>query len=423
MFNDFATKSVSTTTISEKKEWLRNTENGFEMRGVWVSTIQNVDFPRQPTAKISDLKQQWLSELKFYDSLNINCVIVQVRPSADAIYPSQLVPFSKFISGKSGKNLEGNFDLLEFMIRTAHEKGMAFHAWVNPFRAVLDGDTTTLHPLHVFKAHRDWIFKYGREWMLNPGIPEVRDHFVAVVDEIVEKYDIDAIHFDDYFYPYRLPDENLGDAETFKTYGAGFDDINEWRRSNINDIMQRIHENTKNRKATCEIGVSPFSVWRNQKDDPRGSDTRAGQRCYDDLYADVLNWIDNDWIDYVAPQLYFHIGFELVDYEKIANWWIANRKNKQLYVGLAVYKVNNNKYVEWSQPDQILKQMTFNREHADAISGAMFFSSKWLHNNALGVTNAIRKQFFQNPAAVPILREEAGAPEPAAQNTEIEEKQ
>lgn len=372
-----------------------------EMRGVWVSTIQNVDFPNRPSVNPEVLKKDWLENLTFFKSLNLNCVIVQIRPSADAIYPSSLVPYSKFLTGKSGKAPDNKFDMLKFMIETAHAQGFEFHAWVNPFRAVLDGDTTSLHASHVLKAHPDWIFKYGREFMLNPGIPAVREHFAAVVEEIVKNYEVDAIHFDDYFYPYRIQDEKLPDENTFKKYGKGYSDINDWRRANINDMMQRIHNITKQHKPNCQIGVSPFSVWRNKQDDPRGSDTKAGQRCYDDLYADILTWLENDWIDYVAPEVYFHLGFEIADYEKIVNWWVANTpESKRLYIGHAFYKINNNKYIQWSETDQIPRQIAYNRT-IPKIKGSMFFSSKCLKNNPLGVTDRIKDEFFLRPARTP----------------------
>lgn len=375
-----------------------------EMRGVWVSTIQNVDFPTRPSTNPEVLKKDWLDNLTFFKSLNLNCVIVQIRPSADAIYPSKLVPYSKFLTGKSGKAPEQKFDMLQFMIETSHAQGFEFHAWVNPFRAVLDKegkDTVSLHPSHVMKAHRDWIFKYGNEWLLNPGIPAVRAHFVAVVEEVVKNYDVDAIHFDDYFYPYRIHNEKLPDENTFKKYGGDFTNIDDWRRANINEMMQKINQVTKQHKPNCQIGVSPFSVWRNKKDDPRGSDTRAGQRCYDDLYADVLAWLENDWIDYVTPEVYFHFGFELADYEKIVNWWVKNTPlSKRLYIGHAVYKVNNNQYTQWSEPDQISRQVHFNRT-IPTIKGSMFFSSKWLRNNQLGVTDRMKDELFVRPARIP----------------------
>jgi uncharacterized lipoprotein YddW (UPF0748 family) len=372
-----------------------------EMRGVWISTVQNVDFPTRPSTDPETLKKDWLHYLETFKRLHLNAVIVQVRPAGDAIYPSALVPISKWVTGKSGLPIARQFDLLAYMIQTAHAEGFEFHAWVNPFRVVIDGDTLTLAQNQVFKAHRDWVFHYGREWLMNPGLPEVRQHLTDVISELTRNYAIDAIHFDDYFYPYRIVNEQLGDAETFEQYGKSFNNINDWRRNNINEVMQAIHDSVKNINPRVQIGVSPFAVWRNQTDDPNGSDTRAGQRCYDDLYADILYWIKKDWIDYIAPEVYFHIGFQLIDYETITRWWIKNAGGKRLYIAHAMYKINSQRHIEWQDAEEIPRQITFNRQFPDAIKGSLFFSAKTLLQNPLGVSDILRERFYQNTVSVP----------------------
>ena len=378
-----------------------------ELRGVWVSTVQRVDFPSKATTDPSVLRTEWLTLLDFYKSLNINAVIVQVRPTGDAIYPSKLVPYSKWLTGKSGKPLAGNFDLLKFMIETAHNEGMEFHAWVNPYRVLIDGDTTNLDAKHPFRAHRNWLMQYGKEYLFNPGIPEVWRHLTDVMEEIVRKYDVDAIHFDDYFYPYRIAGEELPDAKTFEKYGKRFKNVGDWRRANTDSLIFNVKQMIKRSKPMVQLGVSPFAVWRNQSDtkfgDTEGSDTKAGQRCYDDLYSDVVNWMQNGWLDYVAPELYFHVGFEVVDYEKILTWWQTHSYGTTLYISHAIYKVNRQpKYPAWSDPTEIPRQLDLARSIPE-VKGLVFFSSKWLIQNELGVTDALRDYFFYEPSELPPL--------------------
>jgi uncharacterized lipoprotein YddW (UPF0748 family) len=388
--NKFGMRVTQQTT---KKETAQNLEK--EFRAVWISTVQRVDFPAQLTTKPELLKKEWLQLLQFYKSLNINAVIVQVRPCADAIYPSKLVPFSKFITGKSGKGLDNNFDLLQFMVETSHAAKMEFHAWINPFRAVVDADTLNLAPNHVFKAHRDWVYKYGKEYQLNPGIPEVRQHFLEVIGELAANYDIDAVHFDDYYYPYKIQNEEIDDSLTYVKYGKNFKNIKDWRRNNINLVIESVYKKVKSIDTAMQVGVSPFAVWRNKETDKTGSDTKGGQQCYDDLYADVLKWLKNDWVDYIAPEVYFHIGHPQVDFKKAVNWWLKNRYGKKMYIGLALYKINNTKYPEWAEPDQIPNQIEFLRQFPD-IKGYMLFSSKQLIENRLGVTDILKYQYFND---------------------------
>jgi uncharacterized lipoprotein YddW (UPF0748 family) len=374
-----------------------------ELRGVWVSTVQRVDFPSKESTDPVFLKKEWDKLLKFYKSLNLNAVIVQIRPTGDAIYPSKIVPYSQWLTGKSGRPLAGNADLLKYMIETSHTEGVEFHAWINPYRVIIDGDTTKLDPKHPFRAHRNWVLKYGREYLLNPGIPAVRAYLTSVVEEIVQKYDIDAIHFDDYFYPYRLPNEVLADDATFAKYGQNFDNKDDWRRANTDSLISNIRQVIKKHKPNVQLGVSPNAVWRNLKDDPTGSDTHAYQRSYDDLYADVRGWIRNGWLDYVAPEIYFHRGFAIVDYEKILDWWTKNSDGTRLYISHAVYKINHQpKYPAWSDPSEIPQQLMLARSKPK-VEGLVFFSSKSLMDNPLGVTDVLKQVIFLDAAKLPPL--------------------
>ena len=375
-----------------------------ELRGVWVSTVHRVDFPNRATCTPSVLKAEWLKLLTFYKSLNLNAVIVQVRPTADAIYPSKLVPYSKWITGKSGKPLTDNFDLLKFMIETAHTEGMEFHAWINPYRVFTDSDTTDLAPNHIFRTHRNWVFKYGKDWVLNPGIPQVWQHLTAVVDELVKKYDIDAIHFDDYFYPYRVSGESLQDSVSFKKYGSRFKNIDDWRRANTDSMIYNVRQAIKRQKPYVQLGISPFAVWKNKMytplGDTEGSATKAYQSNYSDLYVDIVSWLKNGWLDYVAPEVYFHVGHPLVDYETVVDWWLKNSYGTPVYISHGIYKVNNQeKYPEWRDPAEIPRQLDIARSKPE-VKGLVFFSSRWLLENQLGVTDEIRNLFFYKAVKV-----------------------
>ncbi len=420
LFDTRPTPANSQPIFDKKLGVRKNTKAAMrELRGVWVSTVQRVDFPSRATTNPSVLKSEWLQLLAFYKSLNLNCVIVQVRPAGDAIYPSRLAPISKWLSGKSGRALDGNFDLLKFMVESAHKEGLEFHAWINPYRLIMDGDTTNLDLKHPFKAHRNWVMRYGKEYLLNPGVPDVWRHLSKVVEELARNYPIDAVHFDDYFYPYRIAGETLPDEETFARFGQDFANIEDWRRANTDSLIFNVKKAIKRTRPSVRLGVSPFAVWRNKGRDTEGSATKAYQSCYDDLYADVLNWLKNDWLDYVAPEVYFHIGHPAADYKTIVNWWRDHSFNADLYISHSIYKINNQeKYEEWRDPNEVPRQLDLTRSFyptasdesavsngfpmtEGGIKGVLFFSSKWLLRNELGVTDILKEQYFSEPALLP----------------------
>jgi uncharacterized lipoprotein YddW (UPF0748 family) len=370
-----------------------------EFRGVWIATVKNIDFPAQPTSNAIALQEQWRLMLKKFKEVGVNAVIMQIRPSADAFYPSELVPWSRYLTGKEGQPPIPAFDLLEFMIRETHNQSMEFHAWLNPYRATTDLDTLSLAPNHVLLEHPDWVVKYGRRYYLNPALPQVRDHLTAVVAEIVSKYDVDAIHFDDYFYPYKVKGETFPDSLAFQTLGPQFDNIGDWRRHNVDQLIEQVSQQIKTLKPHVQFGISPFGVWRNEEDDPSGSKTKAGVTCYDDLYADITKWMRRDWIDYVAPQLYWHTGFEPADYATLLDWWSARSSTTQLYVGHAIYKVANNDELAWHSPTEIPLQISRSRLNFNS-KGSILYNANSVTSNRLGVRDSIR-QLFAYPALIP----------------------
>ncbi len=381
-----------------------------EFRGVWVATVANIDYPQKPDTRPVALREQWKQLLDMYKSMGLNAVIVQVRPAGDAIYPSNLVPWSKYLTGRQGlPPIDTTFDPLAYMIEEAHNYDMEFHAWFNPYRATPDLDTLSLSSMHAFNRYRHWMVRYGTRFYFNPALPEVREHLVNVVAEVVEKYDVDAVHFDDYFYPYKIQGEVFPDSLEYLALGRAFNNIDDWRRSNVDALIQMVSERIRSIKPHVQFGISPFGVWRNRDRDPvMGSDTRAGATCYDDLYADVLKWCRLGWIDYVAPQLYWHIGFRPADYYTLLKWWEQHSYGRLLYIGHAAYKVANNAEAAWHDPAEIPRQIDLNRRNLAAM-GSIYFSSRSLVNNPLKVRDSISR-YYTMPSLLPVTPDRALKP-------------
>ncbi|TFG72737.1 MAG: glycosyl hydrolase, partial [Flavobacteriales bacterium] len=251
-----------------------------EFRGVWIATVANIDWPKNGNDAIQKQKADYLTILDFYQALNFNAVIVQVRTAGDAFYVSEYAPWSRFLTGEEGQNPNTQEDILKWMISEAHLRGMEFHAWLNPYRATFDLKTERLSPKHDFNLHPERMLKYGTKYYYDPGIPEVQDRLVAIIGEVVSRYDIDAIHFDDYFYPYKIKDAVFEDANTYRFYHKSVESHEDWRRANIDSLIKNTHHIIKANKPWVQFGVSPFGVWKNKATDPKGSDTQAGQTTY-----------------------------------------------------------------------------------------------------------------------------------------------
>lgn len=377
-----------------------------EFRAVWIATINNIDYPKRPVPIKVAHEEQYKNLLDKLKSWGFNAVIVQIRPAADAFYPSEYAPWSKFLTGREGMPPTPEYDPLEFMIEEAHKRSMEFHAWLNPFRATSNADTFSLASSHIFNKHRNWVVKYGNRYYLNPGLESVRQHLVQATMEVVSNYDIDAIQFDDYFYPYKIQGEEFPDSTAFEKYGAGFRDIADWRRKNVDDFIEMLSNSIKTTKPHVKFGISPFGVWRNRSNDRRGSNTNASVTTYDDLYADVLKWLRQGWIDYVIPQLYWNIGFEPADHETLVKWWSSNVSNQHLYIGHGLYKVGNNFEVAWDDPEEIPNQIKLNRKNYYTL-GSAHFSANSLMRNRLGVRDSI-DYYYKSPAVIPVMEELSG---------------
>jgi uncharacterized lipoprotein YddW (UPF0748 family) len=379
-----------------------------EMRGVWIASIANIDWPSSPLLSPAQQRAEYDSILSVLKSMGMNAVFVQVRPAGDALYKSTLAPWSKYLTGKQGQAPSPEYDPLEYMIKAAHERRMEFHAWLNPYRATTDLDTASLAPTHPLRAlspdrKAQWFFKYAGKYYFNPANPLVIKHLENVVRDIVIRYDVDGIHFDDYFYPYPEPGQSIDDYDQFVANPHGFNNIYDWRRDNVNRLIESVSKTIRGVKPWVRFGVSPFGVWRNSSRDPNGSATNAGMTCYDDLYADVLNWLQKGWIDYVAPQIYWSIGYPPADYRTLVDWWSKHTYGRQLYIGHAIYKIGNSalyKDPNWNQYDQINRQVELNRITA-GINGSLYFSTKPLLKNSLGVQDSLTRSLYRTTALIP----------------------
>jgi uncharacterized lipoprotein YddW (UPF0748 family) len=330
----------------------------------------------------------------------INALIMQIRPAADAFYPSQYEPWSEWLTGVQGQPPVPYYDPLEFMITETHKRGMVFHAWMNPYRAEFTIGTSSISATHITKLHPEWFLSYGDKRYFDPGNKEVQQYVAEVVKDVVSRYAIDAIHFDDYFYPYRIAGVTFPDNASYQQYGNGLTK-DDWRRSNTDSIIALLSRVIKATNKKCQFGISPFGIWRSVDRDPvNGSKTRGGASNYDDLYADILLWLKNGWIDYVAPQLYWEFGHRTAPYDLLLDWWNNHTFGRQCYIGLGIYKANVNK--AWREASQLPRQIEALRTKPN-IQGMIFFSSKSFENNPNGWSDSLRLKYFKEPAAIPAM--------------------
>ncbi|MGB0525574.1 MAG: glycoside hydrolase family 10 protein [Flammeovirgaceae bacterium] len=371
-----------------------------EFRGVWVSTIHNIDWPPKKGLWKQAQQEAFLQLLDEHQKAGINAVIFQVRPASDAFYRSKNEPWSEWLTGEQGE--KPGFDPLKFVISECHKRNMELHAWFNPFRAFAKGQDS-LSKKHISRRHPEWLVDYHYGKYINPGIPEARKYLVKEIMSVVKKYDIDGVHFDDYFYPYPVNGQPFEDNHTYKTHANGFTDKGDWRRANINNFIKTLHINIEAEKKHVKFGISPFGVWRNKKDDPLGSDTYASIPSYDSIYADTKLWLDEGWIDYIAPQIYWSTTFKPAAFNVLIPWWADNAANRHVYIGHAVYKINNNYDSAWYNPEEMPDQIKLVRNYPKEIQGSIFFRSKFLNQNPGGINTRLKEEFYAQPALLPTM--------------------
>lgn len=374
-----------------------------EMRAVWIATVKNIDWPSSATLTSLEQQQEIVSMLDRFQRLKINAIFLQVRPCSDSFYSSELEPLSMYLTGSQGLPLDSYYDPLHFIIEEAHKRCIEVHAWMNPYRVAMTTDTTTLHPEHLYFKKPYLFVEYGGKLYFDPAYDETREFLNKVVADVVKRYDVDAIHFDDYFYPYRVANKDFPDQRSFAQNPRGFhpSQKDDWRRNNVNLVIAELQQTIKSLKPWVEFGISPFGVWRNSDKDPNGSQTKAGMTNYDDLYADILKWLQEGSIDYLVPQLYWEIGKKNADYAVLIDWWNRNACDKNLYIGLFASGLGVNKPSAWHNGNELVRQMHMN-EQFDNVQGVAFYSAAPFLKNPKGLLDSLTNNFYQHWAMPPI---------------------
>ena len=368
-----------------------------EFRAVWIASVDNIDWPSKKGIAVDSQKAEFIRILNLHQQNGMNAIVMQIRPATDAFYPSPYEPWSEWLSGIQGKPPAPYYDPLQFMIEETHKRNMEFHAWCNPYRADFKIGKASIAPSHITRLHPNWFLEYGDKKYFDPGNKEAQEFVVEVIKDITERYNVDAIHFDDYFYPYRIAKKEFPDSVTFAKYGNGLK-IDDWRRSNVDSVIYKLFTAIRNTKPHVQFGISPFGVWRNADKDPMGSNTKAGQTNYDDLYADILLWLQKGWIDYVAPQLYWEFGHKAAPYEILIDWWSKHTYGKHCYIGLGIYRAGSSN--AWKDSTLLPRQIELLRTTPN-VQGMIFFSSKSFNKNPNGWNDSLRLNYFKEPALIP----------------------
>ncbi len=374
-----------------------------EFRAVWVATVANIDWPSKPGLPTEQQQQEARAILDRIAALHLNAVVLQVRPACDALYRSDLEPWSYYLTGQQGEPPDPGYDPLAFWIAEAHRRGLQLHAWLNPFRARLAGATHPMHPSHVSRTHPDWVKSYGGYLWLDPGEPEARKHTLNVVADITRRYDLDGIHVDDYFYPYPVQDPATGkeldfpDEPSWNAFrqSGGTLDRADWRRRNVNLLIEQMHQRIKQEKPSVLFGISPFGIPRPGR--PQGV---VGFDQYAKLYADTELWLRNGWCDYWTPQLYWKVRAPGQPFRPLLEYWLKeNVKKRHVWPGLSVSRVGEGP--KQYAPEEILEQLAITRETPGA-SGHVLFSMQALMANRRGLVDRLGEGPYRQPALVPL---------------------
>lgn len=356
-----------------------------KMRGIWVSSVYNLDYPAKGAYSEEELKKQADNILDNIAQTGLNTVFLQVRPSGDALYKSDIFPWSHWLTGKQGKAPENDFDPLKYWVEQAHKRGLELHAWINPYRASRGLTWDELSPDNPAKLHPEWVKEYtDGNYYYNPALEDVRNLIVDGAVEIVENYDVDGIHLDDYFYPGK----DFNDAQEFEKYGSEFSDIGDWRRDNVNKLIAQLDKELHAVKEDIKFGISPAGIWANKKTNPLGSET-TGHESYSSSYADSLAWIKQGIIDYIIPQIYWEIGHNAADFAVLTDWWIKNTKDTdvKLYIGLAAYKCHDKNPPTWQDTKPLFDSLQY-MSRKDGIDGEVYFRYQSL-NAVSGLKNQL----------------------------------
>ena len=362
-----------------------------EFRGAWVATVYNLDWPSQPGLPAETQKAQLRALLDRAASLQLNAILLQVRPASDALYNSSKEPWSEFLTGRAG--VSPGYDPLAYAISEAHARGLELHAWVNPFRAAISA-SASLPANHVAKEHPEWIRRFGKQLWIDPGDPAARNYVISIITDIVRRYDVDGLHIDDYFYPYPLNSgaATFPDDGTWQRFGAGKGPSrSDWRRENINDFVRTMYRAVKATKSGVRVGISPFGIWKPGVP----PSTKAGLDAYGQLFADARKWLANGWCDYMAPQLYWSIRPADQSFPVLLDWWRAQSHGTPIWPGIATERIGSKRPAR-----EIVDQIELTRRGTSS-PGQIHWSMKALMRDQGGINELLRKGPYAEKAAVP----------------------
>jgi uncharacterized lipoprotein YddW (UPF0748 family) len=393
-----------------------------EFRAAWIATVGNIDWPSAKGLSAAQQQAEFISIINQHRQAGLNAVVVQVRSVCDALYASPLEPWAEVLTGRQGQS--PGYDPLAFMLAECHRRGLELHAWFNPYRAVSNVQTATLDPTHVVRQRPDWLLAQGNLRILNPGLPAVRQYVTRVVLDVLRRYDIDGVHFDDYFYPYPVTGQSFSDDSTFAAFPRGFSSRAAWRRDNVDLLVKQVSDSIQAVKPWVKFGISPFGIWQNRSPtQPLGSAT-GGLEGYTDIYADSRKWIQQGWLDYVTPQLYWYIGLPVADYAVLAPWWqdairTGSFPDRHLYIGQAAYRVGNDPAAQWNQAAQMPTQLRQNRQAG--IPGSIFYNTSSLLKNPLGLRDSLRLRYYNRPALRPLMpwKDNTAPPAPTGLSVQV----
>lgn len=367
-----------------------------EFRGAWIQCV-NGQFQGLSTQTMQQTLTYQLDELQ---KDGVNAIIFQVRAECDALYASSIEPWSRFLTGVQGKAPSPYWDPLQWMIEQCHARGMELHAWINPYRAKTK-NTNVFAANHITQTHPEYCFDYDGLKILNPGVPQNRDYICAVASDIVSRYDVDGIHMDDYFYPYPVAGQAIPDDAQYRQYSNGIKDRGDWRRYNVNLFIKQFYETVHRIKPWVKVGISPFGIYRNKKNSPIGSETN-GLQNYDDLYADILLWINNGWLDYCVPQLYWEIGHKAADYDTLIHWWNQYAGGRPLYIGEDVERTVKAADLRNPQSNQMPEKYRLHSE-MNHVNGTVLWYAKAAVDNIGGYGTMLRQHYWRTPALHPSM--------------------
>jgi uncharacterized lipoprotein YddW (UPF0748 family) len=383
-----------------------------QLRGMWISSVANIDWPSRTGLSASAQQAELRAYLDLAVQRRMNAVFVQVRPTADTFWPSSLEPWSQWLTGTQGG--DPGYDPLAFMVSEAHARNLELHAWFNPYRIANHDDPSRLQASHPARRNPSWRFAYDGKLYYNPGLPVVRDFIQKVIMEAVTRYDLDGVHLDDYFYPYPAAGQTIPDAAAYAAHGAGFANVHDWRRENVNLLVRELDQRIHTAKPWVSFGVSPFGIWRNAGTDPLGSRT-SGLQSYDAIYADTRLWVKQGWVDYIAPQLYWYIGYGPADYEVLTAWWagVARGTGVQLVIGQAAYRAGaSGQDPAWQDRAELSDHLYVNRRHPE-VAGDIFFSARDVKADRINSFSTLANAHYTKPALLPARGTSAAPAAPA----------